>query len=242
MIKQHNLATSKRMSVRHLFWVMAREIKIDGILKFFMSHDSYLVEQGWFASMKSKSSVDKEGNPLPWLTYPFISFIEPRLNKNMTIFEYGCGNSTIWFANRVSYIHSLENEKTWFEMIGTKLPRNAKVSLEEIDISKGYSAMTFLSCADESSYSKFISTTGELYDIILIDGVYRSNSIVNSINSLKEGGIIIVDNVDYVESFESVEFLQRLGFKKIEFWGMCPIVHDGSCTAIFYKDINCLNI
>ena len=42
--------------------------------------------------------IDKNSNPLPWVTYGFIDFISERLNKSIDVFEYGSGNSTLWYA------------------------------------------------------------------------------------------------------------------------------------------------
>src|SRR5947209_6647895 len=36
----------------------------------------YLEKRGWFESYRRKRSVAADGSPLPWLTYPFIDFIE----------------------------------------------------------------------------------------------------------------------------------------------------------------------
>lgn len=49
---------------------------------------AYLVQTGYIKSIKSFEPVNKEGNPIPWMNYSFIDFLEPRLNQSMNIFEY----------------------------------------------------------------------------------------------------------------------------------------------------------
>ncbi len=242
MIKQYAPSQVKQSIIKRIFWEVATKLKIASIIRLFIYKDSYLIDQGWFLSIKKAKSVGGEGQAIPWLTYPLISFIEPRLKKTMSMFEYGCGNSTIWFAERVGKIHSIEHNKEWYNEIRPNLPINAKITLNEIKSDQSYSAITFMNCSDETLYSSEISRTGQLYDVILVDGVYRSNSIIHSINSIKKNGIIIVDNVDYVESKEATDQLKESGFKQIDFWGMCPIAHHDSCTAIFYRSDNCLGI
>lgn len=242
MVKQYIPNQAKQSLPKRLFWQIATKLKIASVIRLFTSKDSYLVDQGWFFSIRAGKSVGSTGQPLPWLTYPLINFIEPRLNKSLSMFEYGSGNSTLWFSNRVGYIKSVEHDESWYEEIRAHMPANADLMLEKIQTDQNYSTITFLSCADENSYSSSISRTGELYDVILVDGVYRSNSVVHSINSLKKEGVIILDNVDYRESFQATDYLKEAGFKRIDFWGMCPLVHHDSCTAIFYRDGNCLNI
>ncbi|WP_018617638.1 hypothetical protein [Spirosoma luteum] len=244
MIKQYSPDTvvAKPIWPKRIFWRIAEKFKLERVVNLFINKDSYLVDQGWFLSIRTGKSVGGQGQPIPWLTYPFINFIEPRLKKSMTMYEFGCGNSTLWFAERVGSVQSVEHDKEWYEAIAPKLPSNVKLTLEEIVSDETYSSITFMAVSDETSYSSVVSHTGQLYDIILVDGVYRANSIAHSVHSLKEGGVIILDNVDYVESQECKNYMEKDGFKRLDFWGMCPIVHHDSCTAIFYKENNCLNI
>ena len=68
----------------------------------------YLHEVGWVRSFQDSESIDNLGNPIPWCTYPFISFIMERLNKSMELFEYGSGNSTLFYSQYVKHVISLE--------------------------------------------------------------------------------------------------------------------------------------
>jgi hypothetical protein len=60
-----------------------------------------LKDDGWFRSCREQASVDANGNPIPWITYPAIEFLVKRINNQLSVFEYGCGNSTLWWASRV---------------------------------------------------------------------------------------------------------------------------------------------
>ncbi|MGF7216819.1 hypothetical protein GGR92_002986 [Spirosoma lacussanchae] len=242
MIKQYVPDKTKLNIFKKIFWDVATSLHIASVIRLVSSKDSYLRDQGWFKSVNKAKSVGKKGEPLPWLTYPFINFIEPRLNQTLTMFEYGSGNSTLWFAQRVGEIDSVEHDKAWFNEIAPKMPANAKLTLREVDTAENYSAITFMSFTDEVPYSLEVKSKGKLYDIILIDGIYRNNSVSNSVSVLNPTGVIIIDNVDYVESNESTEFLKSQGFRRVDFWGMCPLVYHDSCTAIFYKDNNCLGL
>ena len=242
MIKKYSPNTVKISLSKRFFWQTAEKLKLASIVRLFIYPDSYLIDQGWFLSIKESKSVGGKGQPIPWLTYPLINFIESRLNKTMTMYEFGCGNSTLWFAERVGDIESVEHNREWYEEIEPKLPSNVKLTLHEMVSEQTYSAITFMPIADETPYSSAVSQTGKLYDVILVDGVYRANSVIHSIRSLKKDGVIILDNVDYVESKECTDYLYSAGFKRLDFWGMCPIVHHDSCTAIFYKADNCLAI
>ena len=55
---------------------------------------------GWFSEFKTGEPVDKNFEPLPWLTYPFIDFIIERLSKEFSVFEIGNGNSALIFLKK----------------------------------------------------------------------------------------------------------------------------------------------
>ena len=77
----------------------------------------YLVDMGWFNSFKSSKPVDKEGSPIPWFSYPAVEFLSKRLNNRMTVFEFGSGNSTLFFSDRVNQVVSVEHNKDWYDKI-----------------------------------------------------------------------------------------------------------------------------
>jgi hypothetical protein len=89
-----------------------------GLLK--MGVTGYLYDSGWVNSFNKKKPVDINNQPVPWLSMPFNSFIEGRLTKNMNIFEFGCGNSTLYYASRVNKVTSVEHDKEWFDLIKSK--------------------------------------------------------------------------------------------------------------------------
>lgn len=55
----------------------------------------YLEQTGWFESVENGMPVDREGNCLPWYTYPAFSFPEASVTPEMVIFEYSSGDSTL---------------------------------------------------------------------------------------------------------------------------------------------------
>ncbi|HET6513953.1 MAG TPA: hypothetical protein VFG09_02250 [Thermodesulfovibrionales bacterium] len=187
-----------------------------------------LKEYGWFKSFKEEISVDANGNPLPWITYPSIEFLSKRINSNMSVFEYGSGGSTVWWASRVKDIVSVEHNKEWYRKTLTSVPVNVKLHYIELDYGR--------------AYSEKISEYKNTFDIVVIDGRDRVNCAKNSIAALKPEGVIIWDNSDREEYSEGYQFLLENGFRKIEFIGLAPICPFKAETAIFYRTNNCLGI
>ena len=42
-------------------------------------------------SIDEKLCLDKEGNPIPWYTYPAIEYLSQFDYQDKKIFEFGCG-------------------------------------------------------------------------------------------------------------------------------------------------------
>lgn len=194
-----------------------------------MKESGYLSDEGWFRSLDSGESVNKFGEPIPWFTYPAIDFLKERLNKNMTVFEYGSGSSTLFFADRVKEIISLETDKSWFEKIKSKLPSNASIILFD----ENNSAI---------SYSNVIDSLNKKFDIIIVDAIERNEVLLSSINYLNEDGVIILDDSEREEYQNSILYLLKNKFKKLDFWGISPGYFYKKCTTILYLNENVFNL
>jgi hypothetical protein len=213
--------------------------KINTILKLFFEPkvlsallslriSGYLVSVGWFNAFKSGKSVDRNNKPLPWTTYSFIDFIGERLNDKMKMFEYGSGYSTLYFANKVGQLVSIEHNIKWFETIKKIIPSNVKLTLKSEETVK--------------SYVQSINDSNENYDIIFIDSLFRSECCQIAVDHLSDKGIIILDDSERNEYQSGIISLIDTGFKKIDFWGISPGYLYRKSTSIFYRTDNCIGI
>lgn len=209
---------------KQILWSILNKLKMGGAIQ--LRINSSLLHDGWFRTFETKTAVDKNGNPIPWWTYSFIDFITPRLKNDFDVFEYGCGNSTIWLAERVKSIKSVENNNGWFKLISQKLPANAEVVYRQL----------------ENGYTKEVTQSRKKYHIIIIDGRERVESAKNSIEYLQENGVIIFDNSDRGQYTEALQLLKENNFKRLDFYGIGPVTPIKTCTSIFYKKNNCLEI
>jgi tRNA A58 N-methylase Trm61 len=173
-------------------------------------------------------SVDATGAPLPWITYPAIEFLRKRITPEMSVFEYGSGGSTTWWAGQVSEVVSVEHDRTWFD----KMEKHSRSNVKAYQIDLVYGG----------AYSKKILEFENRFDVVVIDGRDRVNCLKNCLRALKPSGVIILDNSDRPEYSEGVSFLRGNRFKRIEFVGFAPIVNYKTETAIFYRDGNAFGI
>ncbi len=187
-----------------------------------------LKKRGWFESRFRKESIDVNGEPIPWYTYSFLNFLKDRLNGSMTVFEFGCGNSTIWFSSRVGEVIAVESDQKYLSKVSAEL--------------KGLDNVTLLGRTQDEGYHRAAKDTGRKFDIVVIDGIDRVNCVKHSLECLSEKGVIIFDNSDRVEYEEAYNLIKEAGFKSIDFTGMGAISYFEWQTTVYYRPDNCLNI
>ena len=193
-----------------------------------MGVSGYLKDIGWVNSFNHQMPIDKEGKALPWVTYGFIDFIEERLNKEMYLFEYGSGNSTLWYAEKVASVTSVEHDKHWFEKIQGSMPNNVDIFYEALNYG--------------GSYSNYVNKQSKEFDMIIVDGRDRVNCTKKALLKLSSLGVVVLDDSEREAYSEAIIFLLDNGFKKIDFWGISPGLFYKKCTTIFYRTDNCLEI
>lgn len=187
-----------------------------------------LLASGWLRSLLVRRPLDREGNPLPWITYPALEFLEPRISPAMRIFEYGSGNSTLWWAKRVSLVVSCEHDYSWYQNVRSRIPGNVRLNYREL--------------SPGGEYSRMVATYRNEFDIIVIDGRDRNNCAKQCLPALKADGVILWDNSDRDSYTEGFRFLLDSGFSRIDFPGMGPVNLSPWCTSLFYREENCFGI
>ncbi len=220
------MAVTLSQKINTFFKLLTKPKLINVLVSFY--HSGYLLETGWIRSYLNGFPVDKTGNSLPWFTLSFISFMESRLDKSIKIFEYGAGNSTIYFSSRVDSLTSIESDTAWLNQLKPKLPLNCIIES--------------VTSTDPDVYSKRIFDFDQKFDVVIVDAIFRNESMVNCIPALSERGVIILDDSERDEYQSTINEILKSGFKKIDFWGMAPGVTFNKCTSIFYKSINCMGI
>ena len=191
------------------------------------SQQGFLGKRGWFRTFHKLRTMEADGQPLPWFTYASIDFLGPRLNRKMAIFEYGSGQSTLWWSKRVGTVNSVEHDRAWYEKMASQLPDAVEYRYADLD---------------NGEYVRAIREHDNKYDIVVIDGRERVACAKESLAALKPDGVIVWDNSDRPRYEEGGRFLEEQGFKRIDFWGMGPLSVHGWSTSVFYRPGNCLNI
>ena len=129
---------------------------------------------------------------VPWLTSHMVSVLTSWLKPDDIGLEWGSGRSTIWFAEKVKKLTSVEHDESWYRGVTTQLKQR---KLSNVD---------YQLCPDEREY---VSVAEKLapksLDFCLVDGVVRDQCAVAAIPKLKPGGILIIDNCNWYLPSES---------------------------------------
>jgi hypothetical protein len=183
---------------------------IDTLRRVEIPHSLWLVRHFEYALGGSLSSrlhlpVRPDGSPLPWYPYAAIHFLEQFDLSNCVVFEYGSGNSSLFWAARARSVYSVEIDPAWHEQIRSQLLPNQYLSLE----------------TDAREYARKICDYPDKFDVIVIDGAVRRLCATYAVSKLTETGFIILENSDRYP--ETARFLRMLGFQQIDLIGPGPI-------------------
>jgi hypothetical protein len=193
-----------------------------------MLDQGYLAEIGWVRSRREQRCIDRSGAPLPWCTYPFIQFIEPRLTKALRVFEFGSGYSTLFYGARTKEVHAVEHDAEWVDILRPQLPEN--VHLEHLALEL------------DGAYCRQAQQAGGLFDVIVVDGRDRVNCLKQSVSMLSEGGVMVLDNAQREKYHPGIGLMLEAGFRQLDFHGISPLKAESNITTLFYRPGNVLGI
>ena len=213
-------------TLKALTTLIAKPHRLKALLSY--GHKGYLNSIGWFTAFDKKQAVDGKGNALPWVTYSFIDFINCRIEKTHHIFEYGSGNSTLFYAERAGTVTAVEHDKGWFDKVKNSSPANAE--------------MIFCHLERDGEYAKKATLLDKKFDIIIVDGRDRVNCCKYSVDALSANGVLVLDDSERRTYHQARIFMQEQGFKEISFSGISPGLFYEKATSVFYKADNCLGI
>lgn len=176
-------------------------------------------------SIDEKISVDKDGNPLPWYTYPAIEYLSQFDYHDKLVFEFGCGYSSLFWSNRAKHVTSVEDNEDWFNKWQQEFCR------QNLTIWHKKEGIDY--------YNAILSDKDCLYDVIVIDGKCRSECATVAVKKLRSGGFIILDDSDRVntsvEYKEAIKTLKQANLLQIDFYGFCPMNNYTKTTSFFFS-------
>jgi hypothetical protein len=170
---------------------------------------------GQFKSAQLNSSVDQDGLPIPWYSYPAIEYIHQLDFSKKRIFEYGSGNSTLFWAKQCAWLVSVEDNEQWYQEIKSKIASNVIYHLTE----------------NRDEYIQSIKYYPHSFDVIIIDGNYRLECAEEAVKKITKNGMIILDNADWHE--KTTQLLRDADLIQVDMAGFSPINPYTITTSFF---------
>jgi len=200
-----------------------------------------------FLDPSRNSIADKQ----PWLSFAAIDFIKKKIRPDMKVFEFGSGGSTLFWAEHVRDVISVEHDELWWKKMKEVLDRDNIINvryqfipaetIEDFHTRKVERPTDYIS-ADENyrgqSFQAYASAIDkypdESFDIILVDGRARPSCIAHSIPKLRRNGYLVVDNTERKYYLDALDF-RNVKWEFHRFFGPVPYTHSFSETSIIKK-------
>jgi hypothetical protein len=224
---------SKRLSPSNSFWIY---------LKYYIQWKKHLGQ--------GRTSLE---DGMPWMNFKAISFLNKVSKPFFKVFEYGSGGSTFFWSNRVSYVYSVEHDKTWAENVILALNKQSRTnttiffippekdlnfSSKKIDI-----PLDYISSDEDSAnqnYERYVRKISDYpenhFDIVVVDGRARPACIMAGKTRVKPGGYLVIDNTEreyYL--INTLPVLESEGWIKHDFVGPVPYLRHFCKTTIFQR-------
>jgi hypothetical protein len=196
---------------------------------------SWKVFPKWFSSFRPERSLIGEAKP--WLPFEAVNWLQHYLNRDMRVFEWGSGGSTIFLSERAGQVFSIEHDQKWYALISKALAQrgitNCSYQLHEPKPIVG----TFSALGESQSF-RFIyddyypGTTVDEYvraidvhpdrtfDLVLVDGLVRTACIQHALSKIRPASYLMLDNSNNPDVAEIIRKLRS--YPHTEFRGIAP--------------------
>ncbi len=176
---------------------------------------------------------------IPWLTYPAVDWLRRRVTPEMSVFEYGSGGSTIFFARRAHQVVSVEHDPGWQALTERALEElqlsNVSYLLREpaagTDGSYASTDPAYEGLSFEAYVKSIDSHPDGTFDLVVVDGRARPACVIRAIPKVKPGGYLLLDDSDRPYYSEGVNALA--GNPRLDFRGVAPYKTETGQTSIW---------
>ena len=80
---------------------------------------------GHLKTVRLGRPVERNGDPLPWYTYPAIEYLQQLDFSDADVFEYGSGNSTLFWNRAAQTVTAVEDDEAWYRPVASDVRRGA---------------------------------------------------------------------------------------------------------------------
>lgn len=176
----------------------------------------------------------------PWWTYGAVAEVEKHLAEcpgGARVFEYGSGASTVWLARRSREVHSVEHHAGFAGVMRRVLADAGvadRVTLHEVPAEESGTPVTRSGRrgedhVDYTRYVRSVEDVGGLFDLVVVDGRARVQSLKAALPYLAPGGLVVLDDAQRPR-YREASALPGLAVKHV--WGWVPSLPYPRDTAL----------
>jgi predicted O-methyltransferase YrrM len=132
---------------------------------------------------------------LPWIPFAAAARLDALVKPADRVWEIGAGYSTLWLADRVAKVTSIEADENWYDTLSGIV---VSEQLDNVDL-------RYVWRADEMS-----SFDADGIDLLYVDGGPRRDCLINGAAHVRPGGLIYCDNTDTPEFWGDSGFAASL--------------------------------
>ena len=177
---------------------------------------SSLELRGYFESIENGITI-KNGKPYPLLTYSFIDYFESHDFSDYHIVEFGSGNSTLYFEDKVKSLTTFETDFDWYLKMKDSLTKTKYIYAEPRQLTNG----------------EFDLDLNNVNNIVIIDSACNRYKLTKHVLSKGKPAFIVLDNSDWYRNTGSL--ISSFNYFEVPFWGYKNTEHWESCTSLFIR-------
>jgi hypothetical protein len=184
----------------------------------------------WIRSFHPSTTSVRDG--IPWLPFELIDWLDHHLNGQMNVFEFGSGGSTIYMAERVKNLFTVEHSPAWYQTVASELKRrklmNVTYLLREPEPA-GPNPLAeywdnYRAEYPNMSFERYVKAIDEhpdhFFDVVLVDGRARKFCLEHSVSKLRPGGYLLLDNSSTREYLDFLVPLEK--YPRFDIASICP--------------------
>jgi len=189
---------------------------------------------------------ERNGKPIPWMTFSAISFLDAQDLSGKRFLEIGAGASTSYWKLRGLSGTSLEADPDWIQRVNESLNELPDQSEQRIDVRQVVKSAPVETVVggigvDKSELS-LVKSTDQLVreyisqaDLLVVDGPLRNLCLLLAAEESHNLEMIILDNAERPEYEVGRNALVNKGWREIPFTGLGPLNSYSWTTSIFLR-------
>lgn len=143
-------------------------------------------------------------NGEPYIVPDALDYLNSIVAPTWTVFEWGAGGSTVYFARHCAAVISIEHAQKWTERVRKMVASMGNVSIQYVPIGNSH-----------ANPDAILSHPDGTFNMVFVDGEarVRDRCLENSWSKVVDGGYIMLDNSNWwkgslPEGWERVDFIE----------------------------------